>query len=1511
MSRSQKKEEWGKMLDSKWNKLFLIVICFFLIGTILSEGSSRIPEGLDFHNDNAILLKNLQFDTSKMPPSFSVSGMSIKQYPADMEGYYIVQFKGFIQDEWKQTVRDSGAVIFDYVPNNAFIVRMNASVKANVESLDIVQWAGIYQPSFRISPVLQTAGEDHVNITVLLFDAMDNRRISEQINNLGGEVVEDAGGIMRVRIDRSKISDIAVMNGVSWIEKYVPPVIFNDVASNITGVYTVRNTQGLNGSGQIVAVADTGLDTGVNDTSMHDDIEGRIVALIDRSGNGAADLYSGHGTHVAGSVLGNGIKSGGQFKGMAPDAQLVFQAVESTEDSLSGIPEDLKVLFQQAYDRGARIHTNSWGSSVNGQYTIDSQNLDLFAWEHPDMLILMAAGNEGTDSDSDGVIDLDSIGSPATAKNSLTVGASENYRPSFLDTWYSGFGYINNPIRSDKISDNIEGLAAFSSRGPTDDGRIKPDVVAPGTFIISLRSSVSPAGGLWSDYNTYYRYSGGTSMSTPIVAGIAALIRQYYVQNESISPSAALLKATIINGADNMTPGQYGTGAYKEIQSRPDNAQGWGRVNISNSLFPSAPQKMRYQDNTTGLSTSQSWNTSYNITSNSEPLRVTLVWTDYKGNPAALIQLVNNLTLNVTTPSGSYYLGNEGDSVNNVEQVELSSPAVGWYNISVEGTNVPHGPQQFAIVLSGSFYTAYGVNMTVDSTARTTISGVNATYTLILTNNGTETDTYNLSVDNPNNSSVAALNISGDITLASSAVRALALNVTNSTNGTFYVNVTAHSNTYPSKFMYINTTTIAHTYDVNLTTDYTTKTTNAGINATYTLVLQNNGSTTDTYNLTITNPNGASVAAINMSGNITLVSGALQVMLMNVTNTSSGTFRVNVTARSNNDTSKFMYVNTTTTVPSYGVNMTVDQASMQVNAGVNATYTISLQNNGTASDTYNLTVENTNNASIAGINITTNITLASSATYILTLNVSNHTSGNFHVNVTARSSNDTSKFMSVNTTTTIPVGINITYPANNSIFTNKFVNVTATLDNNGTARYLNWQGQNHSMLPDTVQSAGTVFYWNMTGLLSGNYSFRVYANGSDGVMNVSEIRTITVNLTTTTDLSSYIDPTTGNFSNDTIITSPGGNVTITIFSGVNATFNGTTLNNITTDSLAQINSSYSLDSSRDRFIGENLTLGPEGSHFIPDIKTRFNYTDTQLTAAGLRASTLRIKFYNTTTSSWVEQTPYTINDTGKYIIANISHFSTFALIGSIPETSTTTSTSSSGGGGGGGGGGASGENYSNIELKEKRDLHIYKDRVSSYKFNTTDPIMYVNLTGNINSGEITTTVEVLRNTSSIVNGNSSPGIVYKNMNIWVGTSGFATSKNIQKGVISFRVQNSWLKRSGVTGNDVKMVKWDGTAWLAIETKKIIDDSEYTYYEAYTDSFSPFAITAVKSAEPHVEEIKTPIITETTEPEETKIKLEKTPESNGGLLMMTVVLLIIVAILAAFYSREKKKIRFSE
>jgi PGF-pre-PGF domain-containing protein len=180
-----------------------------------------------------------------------------------------------------------------------------------------------------------------------------------------------------------------------------------------------------------------------------------------------------------------------------------------------------------------------------------------------------------------------------------------------------------------------------------------------------------------------------------------------------------------------------------------------------------------------------------------------------------------------------------------------------------------------------------------------------------------------------------------------------------------------------------------------------------------------------------------------------------------------------------------------------------------------------------------------------------------------------------------------------------------------------------------------------------------------------------------------------------------------------------------------------------------------------------------------------------------------------------------------------------------PTTSSSSSSSGSSGGGGGGGGGVSGESYNNIELKEKYDEMIYKDKTTSYKFkNATSAVIFVNITGNVNAGLINTALELLKARSSLVNV-TAPGVVYKNFNVWVGTTGFVSSKNIQAASIGFRVLNSWLSDNSIGAADIRLVRWVGTNWVQLETTQISKDSIYTYFEAKTTAFSNLAIVGLK------------------------------------------------------------------
>lgn len=172
----------------------------------------------------------------------------------------------------------------------------------------------------------------------------------------------------------------------------------------------------------------------------------------------------------------------------------------------------------------------------------------------------------------------------------------------------------------------------------------------------------------------------------------------------------------------------------------------------------------------------------------------------------------------------------------------------------------------------------------------------------------------------------------------------------------------------------------------------------------------------------------------------------------------------------------------------------------------------------------------------------------------------------------------------------------------------------------------------------------------------------------------------------------------------------------------------------------------------------------------------------------------------------------------------------------------------SGGGapGGGGSGGTSGENYTNIDVTEKYDLFIYKEVTTSYGFRKNqNPILFVNITGNTNSVEITTLVEVLKNTSTLVEY-SPPGIVYKNVNIWVGTYGYATPKNIKHAELKFRVPIEWLEANNIDPESIELMHYNGS-WESLPIKKIEVNNGNIIYEASANSFSPFAIIGKKTS----------------------------------------------------------------
>ena len=471
----------------------------------------------------------------------------------------------------------------------------------------------------------------------------------------------------------------------------------------------VVNGTSYQGAGQIVVVNDTGFDKG-STSNVHPAFTGRVVKLV-ALGRSTSDDPDGHGTHVAGSVLGDGNSAsmGGKIQGTAPKARLITQSLLDAGGGLGGIPSDLHDLFKPPYDTNkARIHTNSWGSGP-GAYSPSSNEIDDFVWTHPDCVICFAAGNDGKDGNSNGVVDTGSIAGEASAKNCISVGASESNRPRFAATYgaYWPSDYPANPLHDDRIANNPDGMVAFSSRGPTHEGRIKPDVVAPGTCILSTRSralvTASPDYGVSSD--PAYFFDGGTSMATPLVAGCVAVVRETLVKNGMPAPSAALIKALLINGAGNL-PGQY---SPSEAGASPNSASGWGRVNLAGSIIlPGNNPNGGFGD---GGPLKQGQESTFTIkvparkavpasrahtTATGPTLKITLVWTDPPG-----AKLQNDLDLIVKAANGVERHGNMGtgkgfDRVNNVEQVVWENVPAGNLTITIRAFHITQFAQPWA-----------------------------------------------------------------------------------------------------------------------------------------------------------------------------------------------------------------------------------------------------------------------------------------------------------------------------------------------------------------------------------------------------------------------------------------------------------------------------------------------------------------------------------------------------------------------------------------------------------------------------------------------------------------------------------------------------------------------------------------------------------------------------------------------------------------------------------------------
>jgi hypothetical protein len=455
-------------------------------------------------------------------------------------------------------------------------------------------------------------------------------------------------------------------------------------------------TNGLDGTGQTVSVSDTGVkhsncyfhDTGKSTPINKEDMSHRKIvgyfahADADVSEQGRSD----HGTHVAGSIMGHkeGTAVGSEENGIAPHAKLSFYDIVLTSGNFK-VPDSLgNDYFNWAKTKtNAYISSNSWGSAYAG-YSDSAKDIDDYVFKNDDFLVLFAAGNSGSQG-------LQSLGEPATNKNGIAIGASQRYK-----------------YESNALSD-------YSSRGPTLDGRMKPDIVGIGSPV-NAADSIGTGSCPTTDMS-------GTSMATPMTAGIAALARQYLEEGyyptgvktnaNKMLPTAALLKAMLINSAVPLAKIRRNDECSVDLGKVPSVYQGYGRVTLDRIL--------RFPGNAAGFgldlknreSVTKAAPKTYYPSFDPEKdgnLRVTLVWTDPPGSTQAAKVLVNDLDLKLEVGGQTYYPngGNTKDTMNNVEQIVFkpTGQKKGDFKITVTASTLGQGTSQnFALVISGGKHT--------------------------------------------------------------------------------------------------------------------------------------------------------------------------------------------------------------------------------------------------------------------------------------------------------------------------------------------------------------------------------------------------------------------------------------------------------------------------------------------------------------------------------------------------------------------------------------------------------------------------------------------------------------------------------------------------------------------------------------------------------------------------------------------------------------------------------------
>ncbi|MFP6563064.1 MAG: S8 family serine peptidase, partial [Myxococcota bacterium] len=674
----------------------------------------------------------------------------------------LVQFSAPPTDAELDDLRASGAKIVQYVPQNAYLVWTADEPVAGTLSLraanaSSVQYYADYLPAYALSSHLDPHRSDAqlVEVVVQLVQHPGDKADLAAVVALADEVLQEPRSVLddrywniRIAVSGTNLDALSELESVVRVEPYVRPRLYGERQGRIMSGHLDSLGQEPTGPGYLTWLANLGfssnpadypivavVDDGIDDGTTSPETDGfyefgddtgtsRILFSVIPPGSSASgpEGPDGHG-HINASIVSgynNTATSDHEDSegfnyglGISPHGRLGNVRIFAPGFDV-GTGD--ATMVDDYYSRGARISTNSWGADVEGVYTTSAQLYDSLTRDaqssvggNQELLFIFANGNDGSSSGT--------VGSPATAKNVLSVGASETSNPDASN----GDGCVFTLTDGDKAQD----MASFSSRGPCNDGRIKPDIVAPGTFIQGNASQPTfngsgVCGAASNDFSSpgadalfppgsIYTWSSGTSHSTPGVAGYTSLITEFVAREYGLSdPSPALVKAYVLHSGTHMN----GTGANENL---PGNNQGFGLADMGRGF--TTPSSRYLVDQTTTFGASGETLTLYGrIIDPSEEVRIALVWTDAPGSTFSNAY-VNDLDL-VVDVGGSTYLGNNfsngvsqaggtADFRNNAEAVFLPAGASGTAEITINaitiaGDGVPGNAdstdQDFALV---------------------------------------------------------------------------------------------------------------------------------------------------------------------------------------------------------------------------------------------------------------------------------------------------------------------------------------------------------------------------------------------------------------------------------------------------------------------------------------------------------------------------------------------------------------------------------------------------------------------------------------------------------------------------------------------------------------------------------------------------------------------------------------------------------------------------------------------